>query len=159
MLFSLTGFETQTCNIICESFCNIIFRCNPVYVMCICLIPRSWLWCWFTEVFRDTRRTTGFIWVKVCACQRVSGDSRTWSCINWVVLLQPWSPPHLFSKRQAQSILSLLVFYKILLESFMIDALGYKSCLETFDAWNYLVQIYTPWTLCRSRIEYMLSHA
>ena len=87
MLFSLIGFEIQTCTIICESICNIIFRCNPVYVMCICLIPRSWLWCWFTEVFRDTRRTTGFIWVKVCACQRVSRDSRTWSCINWAVLL------------------------------------------------------------------------
>ena len=88
MLFSLIGFETQTCTIICEFICNIIFRCNPAYVMCICLITRSWLWCWFTEVFRDTRRTTGFIWVKVCACQRVSGDNRTWSCINWTVLLQ-----------------------------------------------------------------------
>ena len=40
----------------------------------------------------------------------------------------------------------------------MIDALGYRSCLETLDAWNYLVQIYTPLTLCRSRIEHMLSH-
>ena len=35
----------------------------------------------------------------------------------------------------------------------MIDALGYKSCLETLDAWNYLIQIYTTLTLCRSRIE------
>ena len=92
MLFSLIGFETQTCTIIYESICNIIFRCNPAYVMCICLITRSWLWCWFIEVFRDTRRTTGFIWVKVCVCQRVSGDSRTWSCINWAVLLQPPEP-------------------------------------------------------------------
>ena len=25
MLFSLTGFETQTCTIICEPICNIIF--------------------------------------------------------------------------------------------------------------------------------------
>ena len=41
----------------------------------------------------------------------------------------------------------------------MIDALGYRSCLETIDAWNYLVWIYTPLTLCRSRIEHMLSHA
>ena len=56
--------------------------------MCISLITRSWFWCWFTEVFRDTRRTIGFIQVKLCVCQRVSGDSRTWSCINWVVLLQ-----------------------------------------------------------------------
>ena len=52
MLFSLISFETQTCTIICEFICNIIFRCNPAYVMCICLIIRSWLWCWFTEVFR-----------------------------------------------------------------------------------------------------------
>ena len=37
----------------------------------------------------------------------------------------------------------------------MIDALGYRSCMETLDAWNYLVQIYTPLTLCRSRIEYI----
>ena len=29
--------------------------------------------------------------------------------------------------RQARSIISLLVFYKILFESFMFDALGYKS--------------------------------
>ena len=29
--------------------------------------------------------------------------------------------------------------YKILLESFMIDALGYRSCLEILYAWNYLV--------------------
>ena len=41
----------------------------------------------------------------------------------------------------------------------MFDALGYKSWLETLDAWNYLVQIHIPLTLCRSRIEYMLSHA
>ena len=59
-----------------------------MYVMCICLITRFWLWCWFTEVFRDTRRTTGFIWVKVWVWQRVSGDNRTWSCINWAVLSQ-----------------------------------------------------------------------
>ena len=52
--------------------------------------------------------------------------------------------PTTFLKGKPRSILSLLVFYKILLESFMIDALGYKSCLETLDAWNYLVQIYTP---------------
>ena len=43
MLFSLIGFETQTCTIICESICNIIFRWNPAYVMFICLITRSWL--------------------------------------------------------------------------------------------------------------------
>ena len=50
--------------------------------------------------------------------------------------------PTSFLKGKPRSILSLPVFYKILLESFMIDALGYKSWLETLDAWNYLVQIY-----------------
>ena len=47
--------------------------------------------------------------------------------------------PTSFLKGKNWSIISLLVFYKILLESFMIDALGYKSGLETLDAWNYLV--------------------
>ena len=47
--------------------------------------------------------------------------------------------PTSFLKGKPRSILSLLVFYKILLESFMIEALGYKSWLETLDAWNYLV--------------------
>ena len=42
--------------------------------------------------------------------------------------------PTSFLKGKPRSILSLPVFYKILLESFMIDALGYKSCLETLDA-------------------------
>ena len=41
--------------------CKHYFRCNFVYMMCICLIMRSWLWCWFTDVLRDTPRTTGFI--------------------------------------------------------------------------------------------------
>ena len=35
--------------------------------------------------------------------------------------------PTSFLKGKPRSILSLLVFYKILLESFMINALGYKS--------------------------------
>ena len=47
--------------------------------------------------------------------------------------------PTSFLKGKPWSILSLPVFYKISLEFFMIDALGYKSCLETLDAWNYLV--------------------
>ena len=42
--------------------------------------------------------------------------------------------PTSFLKGKPPSILSPLVFYKMLLESFMIDALGYKSCLETLDA-------------------------
>ena len=51
--------------------------------------------------------------------------------------------PTSFLKGKPQSILSLPVFYKILLESFMIDALGYKSWLEPLDAYNFLVQKYT----------------
>ena len=47
--------------------------------------------------------------------------------------------PTSFLKGKPRSILSLPVLYKILLESYMIDALGYKSCLETLDTWNYLV--------------------
>ena len=39
----------------------------------------------------------------------------------------PYHRPTSFLKGKPQSILSLPVFYKILLESFMIDALGYKS--------------------------------
>ena len=39
--------------------------------------------------------------------------------------------PTSFLKGKPQSILSPPVFYKILLESFMFDALGYKSWLET----------------------------
>ena len=47
--------------------------------------------------------------------------------------------PTSFLKGKPRSILSLPVFYKILLDSLMIDALGYKSWLEPLDAWNYLV--------------------
>ena len=42
--------------------------------------------------------------------------------------------PTSFLKGKPRSIISLLVFYKILLESFMFDALGYKSWLDTLDA-------------------------
>ena len=42
--------------------------------------------------------------------------------------------PTSFLKGKPRSILSLPMFYKIILESFMIDALGYRSCLETLDA-------------------------
>ena len=51
--------------------------------------------------------------------------------------------PTSFLKGKPQSILSLPVFCKILLESFMIDALGYKSWLKPLDAYNFLVQKYT----------------
>ena len=43
--------------------------------------------------------------------------------------------PTSFLKGKPRSILSLPMFYKIILESFMIDALGYRSCLETLDAY------------------------
>ena len=74
------------------------------------------------------------------------------------ILECPDHHPTSFLKGKPRSILTLLVFYKILLESFMIDALGYKSWLEPLDAYNSLSRN-TPLTLCRSRIEYMLSHA
>ena len=48
--------------------------------------------------------------------------------------------PTSFLRGKPRSILSLLVFYKILLESFMIDALGYKCWLEPRDASKFLVQ-------------------
>ena len=51
--------------------------------------------------------------------------------------------PTSFLKGKPRSILSLPWFYKILLESLMIDALGYKSCLKPLDAYNFLVQKYT----------------
>jgi len=54
-------FWTQSHNIYLWTPCNIIFHCNSMYVMCISLIMRSWLWSWFTEVIRDTRWITGFI--------------------------------------------------------------------------------------------------
>ena len=67
--------------------------------------------------------------------RRRGADSRR---APWV----PGSPPHLFPQRQAPEHSKSPLFYKILLESFMFDALGYKSWLETLDAWNYLVYIY-----------------
>ena len=51
----------------------------------------------------------------------------------------PKHRPTSFLKGKPRSILSLPLFYKILVESFLFDALGYKSWLETLDAWNYLV--------------------
>ena len=54
----------------------------------------------------------------------------------------PGSPASLFPQRQAPEHSKSPMFYKISLESFMFDVLGYKSWLETLDAWNYLVQIH-----------------
>ena len=51
----------------------------------------------------------------------------------------PGHRPTSFLKGKPRIIISLPVFYKILLDSFMIDALGYKSWLKTLDAWNYLI--------------------
>ena len=48
----------------------------------------------------------------------------------------PWvsgSPTNLFPQRQAPEHSKSPMFYKISLESFMFDALGYKSWLETLD--------------------------
>ena len=84
--------------------------------------------------------------------RRRGADSRR---APWV----PRSPTHLFPQRQAPEHSKSPLFYKILFQSFMFNALDYKCWLETLDAWNYLVQIHIPLTMCRSRIEYMLSHA
>ena len=59
--------------------------------------------------------------------RRRGADSRR---APWV----PGSPPHLFPQRQASEHSKSPIFYKILLESFMFKALGYKSRLETLDA-------------------------
>ena len=69
----------------------------------------------------------------------------SWAHIyEYLILLCKIGCNNLFPQRQALEHYKSPMFYKILLESFMIDALGYKSCLETLDAWNYLIQIYTP---------------
>ena len=49
---------------------------------------------------------------------------------HWWTSRVPWSPPHLFPKRQALEHSKPPMFYKISLESFMFDALGYKSWFE-----------------------------
>ena len=103
--------------------------------MCICLITRSWLWCWFTEVFRDTRRTTGFIWVKVCVCQCVSGDSHTWSCINWAVLLQDVCALHEGTKSECEERYHLVIKK---LNSF--EMLSKKCANEMYSRLNVLVE-------------------
>ena len=51
----------------------------------------------------------------------------------------PWvlgSPANLFPQWHALEHSRSPMFYKILLESFMFDALGYKSWLKTLDAWE-----------------------
>ena len=47
--------------------------------------------------------------------------------------------PTSFLKGKPQSILSLLCFTNINLSSFIFDALSYRSCLETIDAYHFLV--------------------
>ena len=86
-------------------------------------------------------------------------SSRRRGANSWGPLWVPGSQANLLPQRQAPEHSKSLIFYKISLESFMFDALGYKSWLETLDAWNYLVQLHISLTLCRSRIEYMLSSA
>ena len=71
----------------------------------------------------------------------------------------PWPPTLSLLERQAPKHSKPPIFYKYQLEFFMFDALSCRSCSETLDAYNLLVQKYIPWTLCRSRIEYTLSHA
>ena len=54
-------------------------------------------------------------------------------------------PPTLgLSERQAPEHSKSPMFYKYQFEFFMFDALSYRSCLETLDAYNLLVQKYIP---------------
>jgi hypothetical protein len=66
------------------TICELVVTCDMYVEPCTILIV---CWQWF-EILRDTRWTTVFIWAQVCACQHVSGDRHSWSCINWSVLLQ-----------------------------------------------------------------------
>ena len=47
--------------------------------------------------------------------------------------------PTSFLKGKPRSIVSLLCFTNINLSSFIFDALSYRSCLETIDAYHFLV--------------------
>ena len=51
------------------------------------------------------------------------------------------------------------MFSKYQLESFYVDALSTKGWLEQPAAYTFLVKTNISWILCRSKIEYMLSHA
>jgi hypothetical protein len=64
-----------------EQFVNSV-TCGMYVESCTILVI---CWRWF-KILHDTWQTTGFIWTQLCACQRVSGDSHAWSCINWSVL-------------------------------------------------------------------------
>ena len=64
-----------------------------------------------------------------------SGDTTTrssqrWGARYWGTSRVPWSPTHFFPERQAPKHYKPPMFYKISLESFMFDALGYKSWFE-----------------------------
>jgi hypothetical protein len=64
------------------TICELVVTCDMHVESCTIFIV---CWRWF-KILRDTWRTTEFIWAQVCACQRVSRDRHTWSCINWSVL-------------------------------------------------------------------------
>ena len=76
--FPLTGFETQTCTVICEPICNIISTAT-LCMWCDVDLPRSFV-------------TLGglpdlYKW-KYVRVNVFNVDSRIWSCINWAVLSQ-----------------------------------------------------------------------
>ena len=66
-------------------------------------------------------------------------SSRRRGVNSWGPPWVPELPTNLFPQRQAPEHSNSPMFYKISLESFMFDALGYKSWLETLDAYNCLV--------------------
>jgi hypothetical protein len=85
-MFSLIRFELSMYYLFCELNCNIISAANSVHVMCICLIYYG-LGC-DVDLPRSFMTLGGLpdLYKWKYMCQRVSGGSRTWSCINWVVL-------------------------------------------------------------------------
>ena len=68
---------------------------NELYLWTLC---NMWHVCWIMydlgcviglfKIFRDTRRTTGFIWAQVWQCDRYGGCHCTCALINWSVLPQ-----------------------------------------------------------------------
>ena len=80
-----------------------------------------------------------------------------WSaCLEWKMFpktVQANWTDFVLDPRQAPDHSKPLMFLQISLASFMFDALGYRSWLETLDAYNFLVQKYTLNPM------YMLSHA
>ena len=93
MLFSLIGFlKLQTCTIICELICNIIFTATP----CIwCVIASSCDLGCDVDLPRSFVTLGGLLGLykwKYVRVNVLNGDNRTWACMNWVVVSQESRP-------------------------------------------------------------------